>query len=63
MTCMRKTAEAYLGTKVTHAVITIPAYVDDAQRQATKVAGLIPGLYVNLILNEPIAAVMAYGLD
>jgi molecular chaperone DnaK len=56
-------AEAYLGTKVTQAVITVPAYFDDAQRQATKQAGEIAGLEVLRIINEPTAAALAYGLD
>jgi molecular chaperone DnaK len=56
-------AEAYLGTKVDKAVITVPAYFDDAQRQATKQAGEIAGLQVERILNEPTAAALAYGLD
>lgn len=63
LTYMKETAESYLGTKVTHAVITVPAYFNDAQRQATKDAGLIAGLHVDRILNEPTAAAMAYGLD
>jgi heat shock protein 5 len=60
---MKETAEAFLGQKVTHAVITVPAYFNDAQRQATKDAGAIAGLVVDRILNEPTAAAMAYGLD
>jgi molecular chaperone DnaK len=60
---MRETAEAVLGETVTEAVITVPAYFDDAQRQATKVAGAIAGLEVKRILNEPTAAALAYGLD
>jgi len=56
-------AEAYLGEKVTEAVITVPAYFDDAQRQATKDAGQIAGLTVRRIINEPTAAALAYGLD
>ncbi len=56
-------AEAYLGEKVTQAVITVPAYFDDAQRQATKQAGEIAGLEVKRIINEPTAAALAYGLD
>ncbi|KAL1922665.1 uncharacterized protein VTP21DRAFT_10204 [Calcarisporiella thermophila] len=63
LTKMRDTAEAYLGTKVTHAVITVPAYFNDSQRQATKDAGLIAGLNVQRIINEPTAAAIAYGLD
>jgi molecular chaperone DnaK len=60
---LKKAAEAYLGTKVTGAVITVPAYFNDAQRQATKVAGTIAGLDVKRIINEPTAAALAYGLD
>jgi molecular chaperone DnaK len=60
---MRETAEAVLGESVTEAVITVPAYFDDAQRQATKDAGKIAGLEVKRILNEPTAAALAYGLD
>lgn len=60
---MKVDAEAYLGTKVEKAVITVPAYFDDAQRQATKQAGEIAGLEVVRILNEPTAAALAYGLD
>ncbi|KAI8460432.1 glucose-regulated protein [Phakopsora pachyrhizi] len=60
---MRETAEAYLGRKVTHAVVTVPAYFNDAQRQATKDAGTISGLNVLRIVNEPTAAAIAYGLD
>ncbi len=60
---MKQTAEDYLGTKVTDAVITVPAYFNDAQRQATKEAGEIAGLNVRRILNEPTAAALAYGLD
>src|SRR5690606_20212846 len=56
-------AESYLGGKVTRAVITVPAYFDDAQRQATKQAGEIAGLTVERIVNEPTAAALAYGLD
>jgi len=63
LTAMRETAEAYLGEPVTEAVITVPAYFDDAQRQATKDAGRIAGLEVKRILNEPTAAALAYGLD
>ena len=59
---MRETAEAYLGTKVTEAVITVPAYFNDSQRQATKDAGTIAGLEVLRIINEPTAAALAYGL-
>ena len=60
---MKETAESYLGEKVTQAVITVPAYFDDAQRQATKDAGKIAGLEVLRIINEPTAAALAYGLD
>ena len=60
---MKKTAEDYLGTEVTEAVITVPAYFNDAQRQATKEAGEIAGLTVKRIVNEPTAAALAYGLD
>ena len=60
---MKKTAEDYLGTDVTEAVITVPAYFDDAQRQATKEAGEVAGLKVRRIINEPTAAALAYGLD
>ncbi|GMR12432.1 MAG: molecular chaperone DnaK [Gemmatimonadota bacterium] len=60
---MRQTAEDYLGTKVSQAVITVPAYFNDAQRQATKDAGKIAGLEVLRIINEPTAAALAYGLD
>jgi molecular chaperone DnaK len=60
---MRQTAEDYLGEKVTEAVITVPAYFDDSQRQATKDAGQIAGLTVLRIINEPTAASLAYGLD
>jgi len=60
---MRQTAEDYLGEKVTDAVITVPAYFNDAQRQATKDAGRIAGLEVRRIINEPTAAALAYGLD
>ena len=60
---MKKTAEDYLGTEVTEAVITVPAYFDDSQRQATKEAGEISGLKVRRIINEPTAASLAYGLD
>lgn len=60
---MKKTAEDYLGTSVTEAVITVPAYFNDAQRQATKEAGEIAGLKVRRIINEPTAAALAYGLD
>jgi molecular chaperone DnaK len=60
---MKKTAEDYLGQEVTDAVITVPAYFNDAQRQATKEAGEIAGLNVRRIVNEPTAAALAYGLD
>ncbi|MCK6417972.1 MAG: molecular chaperone DnaK [Alphaproteobacteria bacterium] len=60
---MKETAEAYLGEKITRAVITVPAYFNDAQRQATKDAGKIAGLEVERIINEPTAAALAYGLD
>ena len=60
---MKETAEAYLGEKVTEAVITVPAYFNDSQRQATKDAGRIAGLDVKRIINEPTAASLAYGLD
>ena len=60
---LKKTAESYLGEKVTKAVITVPAYFNDAQRQATKNAGKIAGLEVERIINEPTAAALAYGLD
>ncbi|MBR1564572.1 MAG: molecular chaperone DnaK [Paludibacteraceae bacterium] len=60
---MKKTAEDYLGQEVTEAVITVPAYFNDSQRQATKEAGEIAGLHVRRIVNEPTAAALAYGLD
>jgi len=60
---MKETAEAYLGEKVTEAVITVPAYFNDSQRQATKDAGRIAGLDVKRIINEPTAAALAYGMD
>ncbi|KAH1305997.1 70-kilodalton heat shock protein [Aspergillus fumigatus] len=63
LTTMRETAEAYLGGTVNNAVITVPAYFNDSQRQATKDAGLIAGLNVLRIINEPTAAAIAYGLD
>ncbi|KAJ5216446.1 uncharacterized protein N7498_002853 [Penicillium cinerascens] len=63
LTKMRETAEAYLGGTVNNAVITVPAYFNDSQRQATKDAGLIAGLNVLRIINEPTAAAIAYGLD
>src|SRR5271165_507497 len=60
---LKKAAEDYLGEKVTEAVITVPAYFNDAQRQATKDAGQIAGLEVKRMINEPTAAALAYGLD
>jgi len=60
---MKKTAEDYLGTEITEAVITVPAYFNDSQRQATKEAGAIAGLEVKRIINEPTAAALAYGMD
>ncbi len=60
---LKRDAESYLGTAVTQAVITVPAYFDDAQRTATKEAGQIAGLEVLRIINEPTAAALAYGLD
>merc|ERR1712227_1119488 len=63
LTKMKETAEAYLGTKVSDAVVTVPAYFNDSQRQATKDAGSISGLNVLRIINEPTAAAIAYGLD
>merc|ERR1712070_793947 len=63
LTKMKETAENYLGKEVKHAVITVPAYFNDAQRQATKDAGMIAGLEVLRIINEPTAAAIAYGLD
>ena len=60
---LKKDAESYLGEKVTKAVITVPAYFNDAERQATKNAGKIAGLEVERIINEPTAAALAYGLD
>ncbi len=63
LTKMKQTAEEYLGEKVTEAVITVPAYFNDSQRQATKDAGRIAGLNVLRIINEPTAAALAYGLD
>lgn len=63
LTKMKEAAEAHLGTKVTEAVITCPAYFDDAQRQATRDAGTIAGLDVKRIINEPTAAALAYGLE
>lgn len=63
LTKMKETAEQFLGKKVTEAVITVPAYFNDAQRQATKDAGAIAGLNVLRIINEPTAAAIAYGLE
>ena len=60
---MKKIAEDYLGKKVTDAVITVPAYFNDSQRQSTKDSGVISGLNVKRIINEPTAAAIAYGLD
>ncbi|XP_076065707.1 heat shock protein 70 cognate 3 [Oratosquilla oratoria] len=60
---MKETAETYLGKSITHAVVTVPAYFNDAQRQATKDAGVIAGLNVMRIINEPTAAAIAYGID
>ena len=60
---MKEIAENYLGDKVTDAVITVPAYFNDSQRQATKDAGKIAGLNVLRIINEPTAAAIAYGID
>merc|ERR1719495_2231840 len=60
---MKETAESYLGQEVKEAVITVPAYFNDSQRQATKDAGVISGLNVVRIINEPTAAAIAYGLD
>src|SRR5688500_17290367 len=60
---LKRDAESYLGDKVTQAVITVPAYFDDGQRQATKEAGEIAGLEVLRIINEPTAAALAYGMD
>jgi molecular chaperone DnaK (HSP70) len=60
---LKETAEAYLGCEVKHAVVTVPAYFNDAQRQATKDAGTIAGLTVERVINEPTAAAIAYGLD
>ena len=60
---MKSTAEGYLGKEVKDAVVTVPAYFNDAQRQSTKDAGVIAGLNVIRIINEPTAAAIAYGLD
>jgi len=63
LTKMKTVAENFLGTKVKNAVITVPAYFNDSQRQSTKYAGTIAGLNVLRIINEPTAAAIAYGLD
>jgi L1 cell adhesion molecule like protein len=63
LTKMKDTAEAFLGAPVKQAVVTVPAYFNDSQRQATKDAGAIAGLEVLRIINEPTAAAIAYGLD
>ncbi len=63
LSALKETAESFLGESVTEAIVTVPAYFDDAQRQATKDAGKIAGLEVKRILNEPTAAALAYGLD
>ena len=63
LTKMKETAEAYLGSTVTEAVVTVPAYFNDAQREVTKDAGVIAGLIVMRITNEPTAAAIAYGMD
>merc|ERR1719487_731664 len=63
LTKMKQTAEAFLGQEIKNAVVTVPAYFNDAQRQATKDAGVIAGLNVARIINEPTAAAIAYGLD
>ena len=63
LTKMKETAEAYLGTSVKNAVVTVPAYFNDSQRQATKDAGQISGLNVLRVINEPTAAALAYGMD
>lgn len=60
---MKETAESYLGKNVNRAVITVPAYFNDSQRQATKDAGKISGLEVERIINEPTAAALAYGME
>ena len=60
---MKETAEAYLGTKINDAVVTVPAYFNESQRQATKDAGTISGMNVLCIISEPTAAAIAYGLD
>lgn len=63
LTKMKKTAESYLGREVKDAVITVPAYFNDAQRNSTKDAGTISGMKILRIINEPTAAAIAYGLD
>jgi molecular chaperone DnaK (HSP70) len=63
LTKMKETAEAHLGGTINNAVVTVPAYFNDSQRQATKDAGIIAGLNVLRIINEPTAAAIAYGLD
>ena len=63
LTKMKETAENYLGNKVKHAVVTVPTYFNDAQRQSTKDAGVVAGLNVLRIINEPTAAAIACGLD
>ena len=63
LTKMKETAENYLGKKIKHAVVTVPTYFNDAQRQSTQDAGVIAGLNVLRIINEPTAAAIAYGLD
>merc|ERR1712217_487556 len=63
LTKMKETAENYLGKEVKHSVITVPAYFNDAQRQSTKDAGVISGMTVLRIINEPTAAAIAYGMD
>ena len=63
LTKMKETAEGYLGTPPKNAVITVPAYFNDSQRQATKDSGVIAGLEVLRIINEPTAAAIAYGFD
>merc|ERR1739848_173732 len=63
LTKMKETAENYIGKPVKNAVVTVPAYFNDSQRQATKDAGTISGLNVQRIINEPTAAAIAYGLD
>jgi len=60
---MKEVAETYLGKSIKNAVVTVPAYFNDSQRQATKDAGTIAGLNVQRIINEPTAAAIAYGLD